>query len=85
MKIIKKIQQEVSIIDDIFCNKCGRSCRPEEKSCPDFYGLIEVSFTTGYESRALPDGMSYCFSLCEECLAELFKSFKIDPEVTEFF
>lgn len=84
MKVTKKIQQEIEVVNDVICNKCGQSCRPSEE-VPDFYGLIETSVTTGYESPALPDGMCYTFSLCEECLAELFSSFKIDPETSSFF
>lgn len=84
MKKIKKVQREVEIVDDVICNKCGKSCRPSDE-VPDFYGLIEASFSTGYESKALPDGMSYTFSLCEECLAELFDSFQIEPEEKTFF
>lgn len=79
MKKTTIVQQEVEVVEDVICNKCEKSCRPS-KEVPDFYGLIEASFSTGYFSEALPDGMRYSFSLCEECLAELFKSFKISPE-----
>jgi len=84
MKITKKIQQEIEIVSDVICNKCGQSCRPSEE-VPDFYGLIEASFTTGYESKALPDGVCYSFSLCEGCLAKLFDTFQIKPEIKEYF
>jgi hypothetical protein len=84
MKIIKKVPQEIEVVDDVICNKCGKSCRPS-KEVPDFYGLIEASFTTGYESAALPDGSIYTFSLCENCLAELFETFQIEPEKKCFF
>lgn len=86
MKKMKTVTQEVEIIEDIVCNRCGGSCRskldPIENT--DFYGLIEASFSTGYFSQHLPDGFIYSFSLCEECLAELFKSFKIEPKAELF-
>jgi len=84
MKKIKTIQKEIEIVDDVVCNKCSKSCRPN-KEVSDFYGLIEASFATGYESEALPDGVTFTFSLCEECLAEMFKGFSIEPEKEEFF
>jgi Fe-S-cluster containining protein len=86
MKKMKTVIQEVEIIEDIICNKCGGSCctkfDPIENT--DFYGLIEASFSTGYFSQHLPDGFIYSFSLCEKCLAELFKSFKIEPKTIGF-
>ena len=84
MKKTTIVKQEVEIVEDVICNKCGSSCRPSNE-VPDFYGLIEASFTTGYESVALPDGKEYTFSLCESCIAELFKSFAINPEEKDFF
>lgn len=84
MKIMKNVQQEVEVVDDVICNKCKKSCRPNDE-VSDFYGLIEASFSTGYYSQDLPDGVVYSFSLCEECLSELFKSFQIEPETKEFF
>lgn len=83
MKTIKKIIKEVEIIDDIFCNKCGRSLKTKldpDGTIFDIYGLSEVSISGGYLSTHLVDGVRYTFSLCEECLDGLFKTFKIQPE-----
>lgn len=77
MKKTKIIKQEVEVIDDILCNKCGQSCKIEG----DFYGLIETGFSTGYFSPCLPDGNTYLFSLCEECVAKLMDSFEIKAEI----
>lgn len=77
MKKTKIITKEIEVIDDVLCNKCGKSCRSNDSG--DFYGLIEVSFSTGYFSPKLPDGSTYTFSLCEECLDEMFREFKIQP------
>jgi hypothetical protein len=74
--IVKKVEKE--FVEDIICNKCGNSCRPP--GIEDFYGLIEVGFSTGYFSPAFPDGVSYTFSMCEKCLKEIFDTFKIKPQ-----
>ena len=70
-------QTKYEVIDDIICNKCARSCRG---ICPGgFDGLIERHISCGYGSK-FGDGVEFEFSLCEDCLEELFKLFKIDPE-----
>jgi hypothetical protein len=63
----------VSIVEDTICNKCGESCG--EADYP--HGLIEAEVHGGYSSPVLCDGHGYKFSLCESCLAQLFKGFKI--------
>jgi hypothetical protein len=73
-KTVTVTQEE---IEDIFCNKCGKSCK---KFC-DYEGLIEAEFTGGYDSK-LGDGNMYRFSLCEDCLAPLFKKFIHSPLAT---
>lgn len=75
MKLTKTIKKEVEETVDIFCNNCGNSCKKEH----GFYGLIETSFSSGYES-IFPDGYIYTFSLCEGCLLKMFNQFKIEAE-----
>lgn len=89
MKIIKKelITEEKDIIEDIICNKCGKTCNKnfeDSKLNPDPYGLIEVTVSGGFLSKPLHDGNSYTFSLCEQCLQELFDNFKIPVEITHW-
>lgn len=96
MKKIGKITQEVEIIVAIHCNKCGEMCTTptlelhEQRhgafgnSRRDWYGLIEVGFTTGYFSDVLPDGTAYRFSLCEPCVKELMNTFKIPAEEEDY-
>jgi hypothetical protein len=78
VKTVGTETREVEVIEDIFCNKCGISCKSEWGN--SFYGLIEVVVTGGYESTHLGDMSEWCFSLCEGCLDELFKTFKHDPK-----
>lgn len=88
MKIIKTELIETEVIEDVFCNKCGESCCPNQIRESNnkngfFYGLIEQTVQGGYYSQNLSDGISYTFSLCENCLKKLFDSFKIPVEETE--
>ncbi len=73
---------EVETVKDVLCNKCGKSCLPDE-DVQDAYGLIEATVTGGFLSPALGDMTRYVFSICEPCLAELFKTFVHDPFVPE--
>jgi len=80
MKKIKKekITKTIEIIDDVLCNKCGRSCKMQNVS--DLYGLIETEVHTGFCSPKLGDCNIFIFSLCEFCLSELFDTFKLKVE-----
>ncbi len=67
-------------LEDVICNKCGGSCKSFMGS---YYGLIEAQVSGGYESSHLGDETEWRFSMCEMCLYQLFKTFKIDPLVDE--
>lgn len=66
----------------VICNSCGKPCvgtdgDPEKGE----YGLIKATLFGGYFSRKpIEDETRYRFSLCEACLARMFKRFKIPPE-----
>lgn len=74
----KIIQKEVTETEDILCNKCGKTCIDKETKC--FYG-VGGSGSGGYFSTHFVDEQDYQFELCEKCSDELFKTFKIPPEV----
>lgn len=65
------------------CNKCGGSMCPEDntpnRDIP--HGLVEEQVTGGYDSFHLFDLSAYTFSLCEQCLRQLFDSCTIYPNV----
>lgn len=65
------------VIDECFCNKCNKSM----KKYSDFYGMIEYEHCGSYGSNPLNDQVSYIFSLCENCLAEMFLEFKTPPKI----
>ncbi len=75
---LESIVEYKNVTDDIICNKCGNSCKD---SCDmNYEGLIEASVFGGYASK-LGDQVNYEFSLCEDCLIELFKTFKHNPRI----
>lgn len=57
---------------EIFCNKCGMSCKGH---LGGFNGLIEAEVIGGYDSTHLDDLDVYIFSLCESCLKTMFETF----------
>lgn len=75
MKLLKKtIAQYVNYeLQDVVCNKCGNSCTV------NWTGDLgqHFDFTFGYNSSH--DGENYEFDLCEKCIFEMFKTFKIEP------
>lgn len=76
-RIEKLIEEEV--VDDIICNKCGKSC----KGGYNFEGLLEIKIMGGYGSL-LGDMETYEFSICETCLQSMFEKFLIPPEHKDF-
>ena len=77
----EKTTKEVEEISDIICNRCGKSCMSgKNDGIDDGYGLIETTVCGGYWSTYLYDDVRYTFSLCEECLRELFDNFIIPPK-----
>lgn len=69
MKIFKKKLVETNIIEDIICNKCGKSLRSKYNSTT-FVGLIDGFVQGSYFSDKLDDLVNYKFSICEECVSE---------------
>lgn len=78
MKTTKKVMVEQEEIDDIFCNMCGDSCI--DKHVKNAEGLIEVQVSGGYGSDHIGDGIEYTFSLCERCVMDAIRKFKIPAE-----
>ncbi len=75
MKITRKLEAPVDVIEDVFCNKCGSSCKSPQGA---MYGLIEATVSGGYESNYLGDGDVHTFSLCERCVSKMIGQFKIN-------
>jgi hypothetical protein len=80
------ITKTTEVVIDVLCNKCGESLIEGKGSGGEaIYGLAHAHVSTGYFSPALGDGNEYEFDLCEKCLKELFKTFKHDPLIGNFF
>lgn len=74
--------KEAVDVDDIICNKCGKSCKIDIGYGHHNIEAIEVKHTFGYGSDL--DMTSYELHLCEECFVEFTKSCKIEPEIRGF-
>ena len=82
MRITKKETCEILVTEDILCNSCGHTC---QQNTTGYYGLIEVEVCGGFDSiPEIGDLKVYKFSLCEQCLFALFKTFQIAPSILEY-
>jgi Fe2+ or Zn2+ uptake regulation protein len=73
-KTVKKTIKE-KVVKDVICNKCGQSLKTD---C-GYEGLVETEIRGGYNSK-IGDMTIVSFSLCEDCLLELFKTFTIKEQ-----
>jgi len=71
--------KEYEAVDDVICNKCGKSCKT---NCGNFEGIIEYTFMGGYDSY-LGDQRVFTFSMCEHCIEKMFETFMHSPERTD--
>ena len=85
-KVTKKVQTEETV--DILCNKCGKTCsglkryhNAKDHQLCGYSGLVETEVHGGYDSEFVGDMTSWKFSICEECLLEITKTFKIPHEI----
>lgn len=60
--MITKKEKVVRLLDEIFCDVCGKSCRADENSDNES-ALLTASW--GYDS--MKDGWHYKIDLCERC------------------
>lgn len=89
MRKVKKVKQTVEVEKtvDLLCNKCGETLSnakrfhgSKDPTC-GFSGLEEVEVHGGYDSQFVGDMTSWKFSVCEQCLSEFVKGFKIPHEI----
>jgi len=81
MRIIKTVNKAVEETDNIFCNKCGKSCYSEVA----YGGLIGAKVKGGYCSKFIGDGDNYQFDICEKCFKEYADTFVIPAKVGNFY
>jgi hypothetical protein len=70
----KTVKQEISY--KIICNKCGEEHLLDEEFFPDF---IKIDHTYDYGSKE--DQQRFISHICENCMDEFYKTFKIPPTV----
>ncbi|AMQ66702.1 hypothetical protein FDG96_gp43 [Bacillus phage Mgbh1] len=59
------------------CNKCGKSVDLTED---DFAGNLFHSFKTSFHYGSAFDMETWEFDLCEDCLLDIVKTFKVEPD-----
>ncbi|MHB8065093.1 MAG: hypothetical protein ACYDG2_21165 [Ruminiclostridium sp.] len=71
----------VKVCDSITCNNCGKKFK-EEGFDPAWANTIHsFSIDFGYHSKH--DGDNLQFDLCEQCLEQFIKKFKIPVQIKE--
>ena len=64
-------------ISVMICNKCGKEVPHTEEWNPEFDNFQSFDIIFGYGSEL--DGTEQDFDLCDSCMVEFIKSFKIEP------
>jgi hypothetical protein len=76
MEIFAKQQQEVDVLQDVLCDKCGLSCYQESGY---EYALLMANW--GYCSKK--DGERHRAQLCEDCYDKILQQMGIKPLINE--
>ena len=79
MRITQEKQTVKTVIDDVICNRCGKSCKASGDNPNFFYARCVAD--GGYGSRRFVVGHRYAFDLCEDCTIEVARGFKHSPNV----
>lgn len=75
MKHTHKETQEVEVVDDVVCDRCGDTL----KCSAGNYNGINITGSGAYDSPHFPDMCIVHADVCEECASEWFKTFKTNP------
>jgi hypothetical protein len=70
--IYKTITTKVSVVEDIICDKCGKSCIGE---CGNFCG-VKIECVGGYDSPVFEDESEITYHVCEHCISTWIKSWE---------
>jgi protein-arginine kinase activator protein McsA len=81
MEILEKKLVEKLTVTDVLCNKCGESCRYELDTDMVNFNSAVITADFGYGSTKY-DMEDFEVHLCEDCYADLEKTFKIKPAKT---
>jgi hypothetical protein len=73
---VEKIERETTIVDDILCNKCGKSTKHGNGKFSSFEGC---RLKAGFGYGSIKDGDYEHFDLCDQCYVDFTKSFVLPP------
>ena len=88
MRVTNMIQKTIEepVLAAIVCNKCGRRFEAPPGKCIEYANDMEFhhySSTGGYCSK-IGDMVSFSFDLCDDCMLELLRSFKVPVEFHKY-
>jgi hypothetical protein len=85
MQTFKFENKPIKYLSSVTCNNCGKHVEIDDldpdPSLPNMFQSFE--FEGGYGSQY--DYQKVTFDLCESCIAKLFQSFIISPEIETSF
>ena len=70
-----KVEKQEIIIQDIFCNICGKKIHKNEYGY--FDDFLSIEKTWGYHSQF--DNETHCIDICQDCYKVFLDSLKIEP------
>lgn len=74
MRHTKTEQRYVEVLDDVTCDRCGKTCAGDI----NFNG-VSVRGSGAWDSTHFPDMVQIDVDVCERCAAEWFATFKRNP------
>lgn len=82
--LVEEVVTKQETLDSITCNMCGKEVELiDGQHAQNMYKENDHHNFEGQFRFGSPlDGDIYKFDLCEECLLKFFKSFKIQPDIT---
>lgn len=85
MRTYKTIMYPKQFESRIVCNKCGHEMDLDKEEYEEFMTDTIHEFKVSYGYGSEHDLQSYSFDLCENCLDELYRSFKVPPQVDDWY
>lgn len=85
MRTYRTIMHPTPFESKIVCNKCGREMDLETREYEEFMTDLIHKFKIVYGYASDRDGTTCQFDLCEQCLDELYSTFKIPPQIDDWF
>lgn len=81
MEILETKLVERKVVTDVLCNKCGESCKHYVDTEHKHFNFNSVVLSPEFGHGDL-DMEDFEVHLCEDCYAELERTFKIKPTKT---